>query len=169
MKLNKLGAALAGASLALAFVGCSSTSAISPSSAPATVSSKEIKSVGLMVQDISNPLFATMKNAMQAQAKKDGFTLNVQDGQQDLVQQNNQIDAFIQQKTNLIIINAVDSKGIGSAVQRALAAGIVVVAVDVDAAGAQAVVMTDNVQAGTQSCTALADKIGGKCNVIIVD
>ena len=169
MKLNKLGAALAGASLALAFVGCSSTSAISPSSAPATVSSKEIKSVGLMVQDISNPFFATMKNAMQAQAKKDGFTLNVQDGQQDLGQQNNQIDAFIQQKTNLIIINAVDSKGIGSAVQRALAAGIVVVAVDVDAAGAQAVVMTDNVQAGTQSCTALADKIGGKGNVIIVD
>lgn len=167
--LNKLGVVLAGVSLALAFVGCSSTSPVAPSSAPSTGSTKEIKSVGLMVQDISNPFFATMQNAMQAQAQKDGFTLNVQDGQQDLGQQNNQIDAFIQQKTSLIILNAVDSQGIGSAVQRALAAGIAVVAVDVDAAGAQAVVMTDNIQAGTLSCTALADKIGGKGNIIIVD
>jgi ribose transport system substrate-binding protein len=86
-----------------------------------------------------------------------------------LGQQNNQIDAFIQQKTDLIVLNAVDSQGIGSAVQRALAAGVVVVAVDVDAAGAQAVVMTNNIEAGTQSCTALADKIGGKGNIIIVD
>lgn len=167
--LNKLGVVLAGVSLALAFVGCSSTSPVAPSSAPSTGSTKEIKSVGLMVQDISNPFFATMQNAMQAQAQKDGFTLNVQDGQQDLGQQNNQIDAFIQQKTSLIILNAVDSQGIGSAVQRALAAGIAVVAVDVDAAGAQAVVMTDNIQAGTLACTALADKIGGKGNIIIVD
>jgi ribose transport system substrate-binding protein len=154
--------------LLASMAACSNTSP----AAPATTGgggSTTIKAVGLMVQDISNPFFAVMKTAMENQGKTDGFTVNVQDGQQDLGQQNNQIDAFIQQKVDLILLNAVDSQGIGSAVQRALAAGIVVVAVDVDAAGSQAVVMTDNVAAGTQSCTALADKIGGKGNIIIVD
>lgn len=170
MKLRTIGIAAASLSLLFVSVGCSSTSPVAPGGeASATGGAKQIKSVGLMVQDISNPFFAVMKTAMENQGKTDGFTVNVQDGQQDLGQQNNQIDAFIQQKTDLIILNAVDSQGIGSAVQRALDAGVIVVAVDVDATGAQAVVMTNNVEAGTQSCTALADKIGGKGNIIIVD
>lgn len=169
MKLKGLAAAFAGAALLLTAAGCSNESPIAPSADPGGSGGGTVKSVGLMVQDVSNPFFAVMKNQMEEQAKADGFTVNVQDGQQDLGQQNNQIDAFIQQKTDLILINAVDSEGIGSAVKRALDAGIVVVAVDVDAAGAQAVVMTDNVEAGVQSCTALAEKIGGKGNVIIVD
>ncbi|MGO1412609.1 MAG: substrate-binding domain-containing protein, partial [Microbacterium sp.] len=83
--------------------------------------------------------------------------------------QNNQIDAMIQQGTDIILLNAVDSEGIGSAVERAIDAGITVVAVDVDAAGAQAAVSTDNVEAGRQACTALADKMGGEGNMLIVD
>src|SRR5690606_29384231 len=93
----------------------------------------------------------------------------VQDGQQDLGAQNEQIDAFIQQQVDIILLNAVDSEGIGSAVQRALDAGITVVAVDVDAAGAQAAVTTDNVEAGRQACTALFEKMGGQGNILIVD
>lgn len=170
MKLKSVGAIAVGLGLLLS-AGCSNTSPVAPSAPPAGSggTAKQIKTVGLMVQDLSNPFFAVMKTSMEKQAQADGFTLNVQDGQQDLGQQNNQIDTFIQQKTDLIILNAVDSQGIGSAVQRALQAGVVVVAVDVDAAGAQAVVMTNNIEAGTQSCTALADKIGGKGNIIIVD
>ena len=113
-----------------------------------------------MVQDISNPFFASMQSAMEDIAKSEGFTLNVQDGQQDLGAQNNQIDAIIQQGADIILLNAVDSEGIGSAVERAIDAGITVVAVDVDAAGAQAAVSTDNVEAGRQACTALLRQDG---------
>jgi ribose transport system substrate-binding protein len=136
---------------------------------PTDAAPQTIDTVGLMVQDLSNPFFLVMKNAMEAQGQADGFTVNTQDGQQDLGQQNSQIDAYIAQKIDLLLINAVDSQGIGTAVQRALDAGIVVVAVDVDAAGSQAVVMTNNVEAGTLSCTALADKLGGSGNVAIID
>ena len=130
---------------------------------------KEVTKVGLMLQDISNPFFAAMQTGMQEEAKAQGFEINVQDGRQDLGTQNDQIDAFISQGVQLILLNAVDSEGIGSAVARAQAAGIVVVAVDVDAAGADAAVTTDNVLAGRQACEALVEKIGGKGNVLFVE
>lgn len=151
---------------ALALTACSNTSPVDPGAEPAD---DEIGVVGLMVQDISNPFFAAMQSSMEEVAEEEGFTLNVQDGQQDLGAQNEQIDAFIQQQVDIILINAVDSEGIGSAVQRALDAGITVVAVDVDAAGAQAAVTTDNVEAGRQACTALFEKMGGEGNILIVD
>src|SRR5699024_1438797 len=65
--------------------------------------------------------------------------------------------------------NAVDSEGIGAAVQRAKDAGITVVAVDVDAANADAAVTTDNVKAGAMACTALAEKIDGEGNILILE
>ncbi|WP_261165549.1 ABC transporter substrate-binding protein [Microbacterium sp. Marseille-Q6965] len=164
-RFTKALAAAAGVG-ALALAGCSSTSPVDPGTEPAD---DEIGVVGLMVQDISNPFFAAMQSSMEEVAEEEGFTLNVQDGQQDLGAQNEQIDAFIQQQVDIILLNAVDSEGIGSAVQRALDAGITVVAVDVDAAGAQAAVTTDNVEAGRQACTALFEKMGGQGNILIVD
>ncbi|MDR1852076.1 MAG: substrate-binding domain-containing protein [Propionibacteriaceae bacterium] len=165
MNSRNIVAAIAVTALAATFTACSDQSPAGNGGE----TSKEVKSVALMVQDISNPFFAVMQDSMKAQAEKDGFTLDVQDGQQDITKQNDQIDAFIQKGVDLIVINAVDSEGIKSAVDRALEAGITVVAVDVDAADSQAVVMTDNVKAGELSCTALAEKIGGKGNVVIVD
>ena len=129
----------------------------------------EVEMVGLMLQDISNPFFAVMQDSMQQAAEQDGFQVNVQDGRQDLGQQNDQVDALIQQGADLILLNAVDSAGIASAVARAQAAGIPVVAVDVDAEGADAAVTTDNVEAGRQSCQALVDEIGGTGNILIIE
>jgi ribose transport system substrate-binding protein len=48
-------------------------------------------------------------------------------------------------------------------------AGIIVVAVDVGADGADATVMSDNVAAGANSCGFLAKKLGGKGNVVILN
>lgn len=64
-------------------------------------------------------------------------------------------------------MNAADPRAIGPAVKRAQAAGITVVAVDVAADNADATVQTNNVQAGEIACQYMAEKIGGKGNVII--
>src|SRR5690606_30674279 len=64
-------------------------------------------------------------------------------------------------------LNAVDPKAIEPAVKKAQAAGIVVMAVDVAAAGADATVQTNNVQAGEIACQYIVDKLGGKGDVII--
>ncbi|MDR1767671.1 MAG: substrate-binding domain-containing protein [Propionibacteriaceae bacterium] len=168
MRFRNIAATAAATTMLIGLAACSSESPIASESSSGG-GAKQITAVALMVQDISNPFFATMKTRMESVAQRDGFSIDVQDGGQDLGKQNDQIDAFIQKKVDLILLNAVDSQGIASAVKRATDAGVTVVAVDVDATGAQAVVMTNNIEAGTQSCTALADKIGGKGNIIIVD
>jgi ribose transport system substrate-binding protein len=53
--------------------------------------------------------------------------------------------------------------------KKARDAGIVVVAVDVGAVGADATVMSDNVAAGANSCAFLAKGLGGKGNVVIIN
>ncbi len=157
------------AATTLMLVGCSDTSPIEGSAPSGGQSGGDITSVGLLLQDVSNPYFATMKKAVEDRGAQDGFTVNVQDGQQDVGMQNNQIDAMVQQGVDVILLNAVDTDGIGEAVKRALDAGIVVVGVDVDAQNAQAVVMTDNVEAGRQACTSLAEKIGGSGNILVIN
>jgi ribose transport system substrate-binding protein len=152
---------------ALALTSC--TSGDAPAGGGGGGGGGEVEMVGLMLQDISNPFFAVMQDSMQQAAEQDGFQVNVQDGRQDLGQQNDQVDALIQQGADLILLNAVDSAGIASAVARAQAAGIPVVAVDVDAQGADAAVTTDNVEAGRQSCQALVDEIGGSGNILIIE
>ncbi len=148
--------------------GCSAVSngdnAVGETSKPT-----EIKSIGLMVQDMSNPFFSAMDREAKVQAKKIGATLNVQDAQLDLTTQDNQISAFIEQGVDLIIVSAVDESGLKPAIERARAAGIIVVAVDTPAKGADAIVMTDGVQAGELSCEYLANQLGGKGNILIVD
>ena len=129
----------------------------------------KVKTIGLMVQDLSNPFFQSMANGVKSGAEKIGATVNVQDGRQDLGAQNEQIDAFIQQKIDVLLINAVDSDGIGPAVERAKAAGIKVVAIDVAARGAEAQVTLDNTAAGNLACTYLADQIGGAGDILLIN
>ena len=129
----------------------------------------KIEQIGLMVQDMSNPFFAAMEKGAKQAAGEIGATLNTQDAQLDLANQNTQIDAFIQQGVDLIVISAVDQAGIAPAIERAKAAGIIVMAVDTPAVGADAVFQTNAVQAGEVSCTYLFEQMGGKGEVLLVD
>ena len=169
MKFTARKALVAAAAATLLATACTTGDETTTTSSPGEGGDGNVEKVGLMLQDISNPFFAAMQTSMTELSEQEGFEINVQDGRQDLAAQNDQIDAYIQQGMDLILLNAVDSEGIGSAVARAQAAGIVVVAVDVDAAGADAAVTTDNVEAGRQSCQSLIDKIGGSGNILIIE
>lgn len=135
----------------------------------ANVVPDKIESIALMVQDMSNPFFSAMTTGAEDAAEELGATINVQDAQLDLANQNTQIDAFIQQGVDLIVISAVDEDGIAPAIERARAAGTIVIAVDTPAVGADAVVMTDAVEAGEVACRYLFEQMGGEGNILIVD
>ncbi|MBV8094869.1 MAG: ABC transporter substrate-binding protein [Acetobacteraceae bacterium] len=137
--------------------------------AAGTASAKELKSVGITVGSLGNPFFVALVKGAADEAKQINPNVNVTtaSADYDLNKQFTQIDNFIASGVDLILVNAADPKAIGAAVKRAEAAGIVVVAVDVAAAGANATVQTNNPQAGQIACQYLADKIGGKGNVII--
>jgi ribose transport system substrate-binding protein len=137
--------------------------------ATGAASAKELKAVGVTLGSLGNPFFVALTKGAEAKAKEINPNVKVTStsADYDLNKQFNQIDNFIAAGVDLILLNAADPKAIVSAVKRAQQAGVVVVAVDVAAAGADATVQTNNVQAGQIACQYLADKIGGKGNVII--
>lgn len=133
------------------------------------VEARELKALGISMGSLGNPYFVTLADGATARAKE--LNLNVKvtsvSADYDLSKQFSQIDNFISSKVDLILINAVDPSAMASAIKKARDAGIVVVAVDVDAKGVNATVQTDNVEAGKLACQYLVDKLSGKGNVII--
>ncbi len=133
---------------------------------------QEIKSIGVTVGDLGNPFFVQIGKGATIAAKEklgDDVDVTVVSSAYDLGRQVQQIDDFIAAGMDLILINAADSKGIFPAVKRAQEAGIKVVAVDVNAEGADATVTSNNFQAGADACQYLADKLNGKGDVVIIN
>ncbi len=132
-----------------------------------------LQSVGVTLGDLSNPFFVVMAQGAEQAAKKIGgndVRVTVVSSGYDLNQQFNQMENFVAANTDLIILNASDSKGIRPAVEQARKAGSVVVAVDTPVeADVDATVTTDNLQAGEVSCQYIADRLKGKGNVVIVN
>ncbi|MDQ2693778.1 MAG: ABC transporter substrate-binding protein [Pseudomonadota bacterium] len=139
---------------------------------PALAQDKELKSVGVTLGNLGNPFFVTMAKGAEQKAKEiggDGVKVTVVSADYDLGKQVNQIDDFISAGVDVILLNAAHPEGIFPAVQRAKEAGIPVVGVDVAAEGADAVIQSNNVQAGELACQFIADKLGGKGNVVIIN
>ena len=132
-------------------------------------SAKELKSIGISVGSMGNPFFVALAKGASFEAKKVNPNVQVTTVayDYDLGKQFTEIDNFIAAGVDMILLSAGDPKAIGPAIKKAEAAGIIVVAVDARAEGADVTVTTDNVQAGAVSCQYLIDKIGTKGNVII--
>ena len=130
---------------------------------------RELKALGISMGSLGNPYFVTLADGATARAKALNPDVKVTSvsADYDLSKQFSQIDNFISSKVDLILLNAVDPSAMASAIKKARDAGIVVVAVDVDAKGVNATVQTDNVEAGKLACQYLVDKLSGKGNVII--
>lgn len=139
---------------------------------PGTAAAKELTSIGTTLGSLGNPFFLQIVKGAEKKAREiSGGKAKVTavSADYDLNKQFTQIDNFIASGVDMILLNAVDPTAIEPAVKRAQAAGVVVVAVDVAAAGADATVMTDNVQAGHQACQYIAEKLEGEGSMLIVN
>ena len=135
----------------------------------AQAQNKQIKNVGITLGSMGNPFFVSLAKGAEAKVKQynPNAKVNALSADYDLNKQFSQIDGFIASGVDMILVNAIDAKAIEPALQKAKKAGIVVVGVDVAANGADATVQTNNVQAGEIACQYIAEKLGGKGNVII--
>jgi ribose transport system substrate-binding protein len=140
--------------------------------APAVVQADDLKTIGVIVADLGNPFFEQIgRDVEDVAARRIGPSTKVivRSSGYDLDRQIQQINAMTDEKVDLLILNAVDTEQIGPAVRNAEAAGVVVVAIDVRASGAQATVTSDNYGAGRLACKYLAERLGGKGDVLILD
>ncbi|QDQ16333.1 substrate-binding domain-containing protein [Streptomyces spectabilis] len=126
--------------------------------------------VGLSLSTLNNPFFVQMKEGARAEAEKAGVELTVTDAQNDASQQANQLQNFASGNMKAVIVNPVDSDAVGPAARAANKAGIPVVAADrgVNKADVATLVASDNVAGGRQAAKALADKLGGKGTVVVL-
>ncbi|MEW2068697.1 substrate-binding domain-containing protein [Streptomyces sp. NPDC007346] len=126
--------------------------------------------VGMSLSTLNNPFFVQMKEGAQAQAEKAGIDLTVTDAQNDASQQANQLQNFTSSGFSSIIVNPVDSDAVGPGVRSANKADIPVIAADrgVNKADTATLVASDNVAGGKLAADALADKLGGKGSIVIL-
>ncbi|MFO1048840.1 MAG: ABC transporter substrate-binding protein [Geminicoccaceae bacterium] len=135
-----------------------------------SAAAKDLNSIGITLGSLGNPFFVALSQGAEAQAKaiNPNVKVNTASADYDLNKQFTQIDNFIASGVDMILVNASDPNAIAPAIKRAQAAGIVVIAVDVAAAGADATVQTNNVQAGEIACQYIADKLGANGGKVII-
>jgi ribose transport system substrate-binding protein len=130
---------------------------------------KDLNKIGISLGTMGNPFFTALAKGATSEAKKTNPNVVIMTFgyDYDIGKQFTQIDNFIAAGVDLILLNPADAHAVGPAIKKAQAAGIVVVAVDTFAEGADAVVTTNNKQAGEIACQYIVDKLRGKGDVII--
>jgi ribose transport system substrate-binding protein len=132
---------------------------------------KDLNSVGIIVGPLGNPFYVALAKGMQAGVKaiNPKAKVTVVSNDYDLNKDVTAMETFIASGTDIVFIDAADSEAIAPSVKKAIDAGITVVGVDAGAKGAEVNLTVDNTKAGQIACQYLADKIGHKGNVVIID
>lgn len=126
--------------------------------------------IGMSFQEINNPYFVTMKQALEQAAASIGATVVITDARHDVSKQTSDVEDMIQKKIDILLLNPTDSVGIQSAVKAAKAKGVIVVTVDANAQGpVDSFVGSKNFDAGQLACTYLANDLKGQGDVAILD
>lgn len=132
-------------------------------------SAEGLEKIGISLGSLGNPFFVALSNGAEFEAQKINPNVEVTTVgfEYDLGTQVNQIDNFIAAGVDMILLNPGDPEAINPAIEKAKAAGIVVIAVDTAAEAANATVTTNNVQAGEIACQHIVDRLDGTGKVII--
>lgn len=83
-------------------------------------------SVGMTCADLTNPIWAEVGNEIEKKGKEMGSDFTVVAANNDPATQVAQIEDFIQQKKDAIIVAAIDKNSVNDAIQKAQDAGILV-------------------------------------------
>ena len=126
--------------------------------------------IGMSFQELNNPYFVTMKQALEEAAASIGATVIITDARHDVAKQISDVEDMIQKKIDILLLNPTDSTGVEGAVKSAKAAGLVVAAVDANAKGpVDTFVGSKNYDAGVMACEYMGKALDGKGDVAILD
>lgn len=135
-----------------------------------TTSTKPQLVIGMSFQEMENPYFITMNEAVKEEADLIGAKLIVTDAKHDVSKQTSDIEDMIQKGVKIILLNPTDSKGIETAVKEAKKAGVVVVAIDAQANGPiDSFVGSKNFDAGYKAGVQLGTDLKGTGKVAILN
>jgi ribose transport system substrate-binding protein len=161
MKLTmRLGAIASAGLLGLGLTACG---------AGDTGSNKDTTRIGVTVYDMSSFITAG-KEGMETYAKANNIELVWNSASNDVSTQASQVDSLINQGVAAIIVVPVQADSLGPQIAAAKAKNIPLLAVNaaLDSPDLAGNVQPDDVAAGAQEMQMMADKLGGKGNIVIL-
>ena len=128
------------------------------------------KRIGVTLLTREHVFYKDLEAGLKDAADKHGYQLTVTSGDFDLAKQQSQIENFIVQGVDAIIVCPADSKGIGPAIERANQANIPVFTADIAAQGGQVVshVASDNLSGGRLAAEFIAKALNEQGEVGII-
>jgi len=131
------------------------------------------KTIGVSIQNREAQFYQDMESGMQAEAAKNGYKLIVVDANRDNATQQSQVEDFISNKVDAIVLTPYDSTAIGSAIVEANKANIPVFTADIASTSKQGTVVShiasDNVQGGGQAGQLICAAVGKSGSIAILD
>ncbi len=125
--------------------------------------------IGVSLLNLSNEFIVMLEKAMKARAGELGVRLIVNDAERRAEKQVQQVESFIAQKVDAIILNPCEVEASAPAVDRALAAGIPIVNVNSETRSAPtAFVGSRDEESGRLAMEYVAERLGGKGNVLMM-
>jgi len=155
---------------------CFTALALSMLLASGFASAADIK-VGVSMSAFDDTFLTYLREDMDKQAKSypkgDGVQLQFEDARADVVKQLSQVENFISQKVDAIIVNPVDTASTANIIKAATAAKIPLVFVNrrpdqKDLPKDVVAVTSDDVEAGKLQMQYIAEKLGGKGRIVIL-
>jgi inositol transport system substrate-binding protein len=149
---------------ALTVAGC-----LMPGCSHGDSGSKKGLVIGVSLLNVSNEFIVMVNRAMDAKAKQLGVELIVNDAQRSAERQVQQVESFIAQKVDAIILNPCEVEASSPAVDKALAAGIPIVNVNSETRSTPtAFVGSRDEDAGRIAMEYIAKRLGGKGDVVMM-
>ena len=137
---------------------------------PAQTSDEDVV-IGVSFQGLSDEYIVRLSDAFQARADELGVTVQVADGQMDAETQVGQVENFIAQKVDVIVLNPISMDGCAPAVEAANEAGIPIItliSITSNQDLASAYVGSDSVESGLIEGQMMVEDLGGKGNIVVM-
>ena len=132
--------------------------------------------IGVSMDKFDDNFLTVLRNGMSDYAKTvPGVSLQIEDAKDDVTKQLSQVQNFIANKVDAIIVNPVDTSATAAITKAAADAGVPLVYVnrqpaDVDALGAKAAFVASNeAESGTLETQAICKILGGKGDVLVME
>lgn len=125
-------------------------------------------SIGFTVPTLNNPYFADMQKGAEKAAEDHGVSVTLVGGDNDITKQVKQVEDFIQNKVDALVIQTVDTSGIGSAIKAANDAEIPVLTTGEtpDEGDIKVSIAFDNFESGENAGKYIVEQLNGKGNVV---
>ncbi|GAB2800847.1 hypothetical protein GCM10027275_53590 [Rhabdobacter roseus] len=125
--------------------------------------------VGVSMLSMQNEFIVNVSDEMEKKAKELGVELVVVDAERSALKQVEQIESFVAQQVDAIIMNPCEVEASSPAVTRALAANIPIINVNSETkTQPTAFVGSDDVESARIAMRYIAERLGGRGNVIMI-